>query len=245
MIKVCREKEFIVLKADQTGLSPKHESQLVFWGFKRDKYENPAFTSFRAEASRAEFLVEQVLQYLEEQGLGVEVSEELRDLLRGREAIAALLKTAIGKGRTLKSGQVDEHQSLVLSEIARNLHRPLKSHQERAVLHLLNTINGANFSVPGSGKTAVILAVFGYLKGRGAIDSLFVVGPPACFWPWITEYTAVLGEEPKHEILAGGDVYQRHSKYYAAQDCIADLYLTTFQTVQRDVAEAEYQLASS
>jgi SNF2 family DNA or RNA helicase len=63
---------------------------------------------------------------------------------------------------------------------------------------------------------------------------MFVVGPPSCFGPWKNEYKAVLGRMPAFEALAGGDIETRHSKYFADAASTGDLYLTSFQTLQRD-----------
>ncbi|MCE2440557.1 MAG: DEAD/DEAH box helicase, partial [Candidatus Latescibacteria bacterium] len=112
--------------------------------------------------------------------------------------------------------------------------RRLKEHQIKAALHLLSVSNGANFSVPGSGKTTVVLTVFESLRQQWHVDALYVVGPPACFGPWRCEYQDVLGVTPSYQILAGGDVEVRRTKYLVNQESVADLYLTTFQTLQRD-----------
>lgn len=118
--------------------------------------------------------------------------------------------------------------------LERDVPRRLKQHQCKAALHLLSVQNGANFSVPGSGKTAVVLAVFHKLRILGEVDALFVVGPPACFRPWRAEFTETLGIRPSYEILAGGDADTRRTKYLVNQHSVSDLYLTTFQTLQRD-----------
>src|SRR4029077_15256012 len=112
------------------------------------------------------------------------------------------------------------------------LPRKLKEHQLKAALHLLGVENGANFSVPGSGKTTVVLAVFAWLKHLGHVDSIFVVGPPACFVPWQSEYESTIGAIPTTEILAGGDVGERKTKYLVHGKTIKDLYLSSFQTLQ-------------
>jgi SNF2 family DNA or RNA helicase len=118
--------------------------------------------------------------------------------------------------------------------LRRSLARPLKQHQIKAALHLLEAENGANFSVPGSGKTTVVLAVFEFLRQLGQVDALFVVGPPACFAPWRHEYSEVLGKAPNCDILAGGDIEDRRNRYRVDSASVGDLYLTTFQTLQRD-----------
>ena len=88
--------------------------------------------------------------------------------------------------------------------------------------------------MPGSGKTSVVLAVFHRLRMLDEVDSLFVVGPPACFGPWRSEFEEVLGNPPSCETLAGGDVDDRRTKYLVNNSTVRKLYLTTFQTLQRD-----------
>lgn len=60
--------------------------------------------------------------------------------------------------------------------------RKLKPFQLRDVATLTNLPNGANFSVPGAGKTTVTLAV--HLLTTTPEDKLLVVGPKAAFTAW-------------------------------------------------------------
>src|ERR1039457_4673771 len=100
-----------------------------------------------------------------------------------------------------------------LKFLSENIPRKLKDHQVKAALHLLAVSNGANFSVPGSGKTTVVLAVYEWLKRQSIVDALFVVGPPSCFAPWRMEYLEVLGREPRVTLLAGGSIEDRRAAY--------------------------------
>src|SRR5262249_53270926 len=65
--------------------------------------------------------------------------------------------------------------------------RTLLPHQEQGLLHGLTAVNAANFSVPGSGKTATTLAILATHLASGTIDVIVVVGPLACFRPWERE----------------------------------------------------------
>jgi SNF2 family DNA or RNA helicase len=60
--------------------------------------------------------------------------------------------------------------------------RDLRWFQERDVQRLISLSNGANFSVPGAGKTTVTFAV--YLLTKQASSHLFVVAPKAAFPAW-------------------------------------------------------------
>ena len=65
--------------------------------------------------------------------------------------------------------------------------RKLLPHQRQGVLHALTAANAANFSVPGSGKTAIALATAVAHVASGTVDLVLVVGPLACFAPWERE----------------------------------------------------------
>ncbi|MEU5051600.1 DEAD/DEAH box helicase [Streptomyces sp. NPDC021096] len=68
--------------------------------------------------------------------------------------------------------------------------RPLRPFQRTAVARLLAAGGGANFSVPGSGKTTVAYAVFTALRARGAAHAMLVVAPPSAFEAWVEEARA-------------------------------------------------------
>ena len=63
------------------------------------------------------------------------------------------------------------------------LKRRLKPYQIPAVAHALAVKNAANFSVPGSGKTTIVLCVFAILKTRKEVEKLVVIGPRSSFQP--------------------------------------------------------------
>ncbi len=209
----------------------KHASQLGYWRFRFDGDSK----TFIGEPSDPGAMLSKLLPYLSRYSIPFSLSPELRNLCEDRAARRADLEKARKNGASLKAGNIGiTENEAFLAFVSKNLPRQLKEHQLKAALHLLSVVNGANFSVPGSGKTTVVLAVFAWLKARGEVDALFVVGPPACFGPWQTEYSSTLGTLPSAEILAGGDVEQRHSKYRARGDEVKDLYLSSFQTLQND-----------
>lgn len=231
MIHVTQENDRIIVKADAGDFAPKHESQLAFWGFKFEQAKN----WFVCAAPEDGGLASKLVFYLQRMHLSFTLDTNIEASLAMRESATKILNDAIARGKHLKDGGFDGKDiSDFIRFLEHGVARRLKDHQYKAAVHLLCTENGANFSVPGSGKTAVVLAVFHHLRKLGKIDSLFVVGPPACFGPWQDEYQAVIGVEPVCEILAGGDVSTRRSKYFVNTESVCDLYLTTFQTLQRD-----------
>ncbi|MGW4441046.1 SNF2-related protein [Streptomyces sp. NPDC004596] len=72
--------------------------------------------------------------------------------------------------------------------------RDLRPFQRVAVARLLSAGGGANFSVPGSGKTTVAYAVFTALRSRGLAQAMLVVAPPSAFEAWAEESEACFAD---------------------------------------------------
>lgn len=53
----------------------------------------------------------------------------------------------------------------------------------------------ANFSVPGSGKTASVLGTYAYLHARGLVERIVVISPKNAFGSWRDEWEACFGEK--------------------------------------------------
>lgn len=231
MIDLFIENNFLVLTALEGDLAPRHENQLAFWGFDSD----PSTNRFCSTTNSMEDLAAKVTDYLNRCKLTFEISSGLEALLTQRGRGEKELNHALIRGHHFKDGNLPLAEfSEFLSFLNADVPRKLKDHQRKAALHLLAVQNAANFSVPGSGKTTVVLSVFHYLRKKDEVDALFVVGPPSCFGPWRAEYEAVLGTPPSCQILAGGDIEVRHGKYQVNRETVANLYLTSFQTLRRD-----------
>ena len=86
-----------------------------------------------------------------------------------------------------------EYQSTVNAAMA----RPLRERQMWDSFFLCAMKRSANFSVPGSGKTASVLGVYACLKSRGLIKRLVVVCPKNAFGSWMDEFfLCFTGKEP-------------------------------------------------
>jgi len=216
---------------EKGALPARLASQLAYWGFLLDTESTALVCADRDLGD----LIPKLVRYLSRENIAYDLDEDVQSVLVSSQVASSALGVALDTGRLFKEGSVDSSGAGEFREyLATHLVRPLKPHQIKAALHLLWTRNSANFSVPGSGKTTVVLSVFGRLRQLGEVDALFVVGPPACFGPWQTEYCEVLGREASCDILAGGDIDTRRSKYLVNRETVGDLYLTSFQTLQRD-----------
>ncbi|MFE1797799.1 DEAD/DEAH box helicase [Streptomyces sp. NPDC059517] len=63
----------------------------------------------------------------------------------------------------------------------------LTDFQRRDIARLLSLQHGANFSVPGAGKTRVGLAMFAAMRAQGEVRRLLVVSPKSAYESWTFE----------------------------------------------------------
>lgn len=94
--------------------------------------------------------------------------------------------------------------------------RKLTPRQLENILYLLDMENGANFSVPGAGKTLTALSVWQILRERGSVSKLLVVCPRSAFEAWQTEPSDSFG---MHEIA---EVYSGRILQSATQICLVN-----------------------
>ncbi len=78
--------------------------------------------------------------------------------------------------------------------------RKLTEEQIRDIRKLLLIKHGANFSVPGAGKTTTTLAIYIILKHLHRVDCLLVVSPLNAFISWEDEINEVFGSKPLKSI---------------------------------------------
>ncbi len=222
-------KDKLLIKYNDFTFKPRQISQLYDWGFSRNLEERYFFID-----KNIEMILPKLLNYFNKSKLEYSISHScnllVKKIFTEKDRFAKLLKN----GKNYKNGKFDkEDYNNHLEFLNNTISRKLKDHQKKASYHLYLLGNGANFSVPGSGKTTVVLCIYEKLRLQNKVNNLFVVGPPSCFGPWKDEFLIVLGREPNTNTLAGGNIYQRKSEYYKS-DKISELYLTTFQTLLRD-----------
>lgn len=84
--------------------------------------------------------------------------------------------------------------------------RSLRSFQKRDLAKLLALKHGANFSVPGAGKTTVTYALYEAERLAGRADRLLVVAPLSAFDAWISEAVECFDDPPTIGYLNQGRV---------------------------------------
>lgn len=110
--------------------------------------------------------------------------------------------------------------------------RELKHYQSKGLSHLMAIHNGANFSVPGSGKTTVSYAYYKHLLDNKIVNKLLVIGPRSSFVPWQEEYVSCFGQEPNLKRVTG-NIIKRRQIYDSAENY--EIFLITYQTAANDI----------
>lgn len=138
-------------------------------------------TRFTVPLSRLVSIREIIRSICVQYDIGVTASAELRarfeEVRQSEEAVGTLLSSA----RALKA---DEVHALLTGTRFR---RPLKEFQVRDLGQLLALPHGANFSVPGAGKTVVTFGLYEAELARNQVQRLLVVAPLSAFEAWETE----------------------------------------------------------
>jgi len=167
-----------------------------------------------------------VASYLSENNISYQMDPGVRKIFEQFEAGVTELDEASAIGSRLKRGG---SQKLKFAHFK----RVLKPYQVPAVSHMLQVAHAANFSVPGSGKTSIVLAAFDILKQSKQIDKLLVIGPRASFMPWEDEFLLCFGRKPISARISGNKqtrlAQYRHSERY-------ELMLMTYQIASNDIS---------
>lgn len=120
--------------------------------------------------------------------LGPRLEAQLRSLASDRKA------------REAATGSIGEQEDL--EQLERELDsagfkRKLKHFQLENLATILRLPHGADFSVPGAGKTTVALANYAIGRARGLVEQVLVVGPLAAFQAWKDDSVECLSAPPK------------------------------------------------
>ena len=113
--------------------------------------------------------------------LRLDLDPGITTLLRGVQELRRDLATAYAEVGS--ASQIDVSSRLEQGRFGRRL----TDFQVRDVGRLLQLPHGANFSVPGAGKTAVTYATYEAERLAGRVGQLLVVGPLSAFDSWMSE----------------------------------------------------------
>lgn len=94
-------------------------------------------------------------------------------------------------------------ESIRAELVAAGFARELKPFQLRNLAKILSLPHGADFSVPGAGKTTVALANFALGRQRGVVQRALVVAPIAAFTAWKEDARECVRPSPRIAVHTG------------------------------------------
>ena len=197
--------------------------------FNLDKEESEE----KIEYSSAIHLInmEKIVNFLEKNKIQYILNNELDNYLSNIKAEREQFKKKAEVISKIKNKQSNDELNN-FNKTINFLYRKLVDHQINSLFHLYSAGSAANFSVPGSGKTSVVLAYFEKLRLENKVDAIFVIGPKNAFGSWEFEFYKNFNHKPKIKIL-GPDPDDRQLFYEKV--LTSNLILSHFQTVTRDI----------
>ncbi|MFM9445370.1 DEAD/DEAH box helicase [Streptomyces acidiscabies] len=131
---------------------------------------------------------------------GVEWAPELRNLVSGVVKDSRLVEERLADSASAPSEVAADE---VLSLLGDTWEADLNTFQRRDIAKLLSLGHGANFSVPGAGKTRVALAVYAAQRARGNATRLLVVCPKSAYESWRYETAVCFSYPLRTHVLDG------------------------------------------
>jgi SNF2 family DNA or RNA helicase len=227
-LKLSVENGIIIISDNNYAIKKYQAAQLKYYGYQNFE------SQYLKHSSAIEADVLRLIDYFDKENIAIVLTPIIQQIVATAAKKNLEQRNLFKLAKKIKDGEIDKKSIVEFGVFLGSLPRKLKPHQVKAAFHFYQIRNGANFSVPGSGKTSVILSVYEKLRMEGKCNTLYVVGPPSCFQPWQNEFLETLGRIPKVVILSGGRKNLRKMEYYGATDINAELYLTTFHTLLND-----------
>jgi SNF2 family DNA or RNA helicase len=175
-------------------IEPHGDVSETFWLTLRTQWDStgPA-PAVRLEVAAEQFLAKRLVlrELCKDYGVGLAIDDQVRGMLDVAKADRRALNEALARSDDISDAEIEAR----LAESG--FLRDLKRFQTRDVKRLLSLPNGANFSVPGAGKTASELAVYAAERKAGRVEQLLVAAPLSAFGSWREEAEASMDPVPE------------------------------------------------
>lgn len=110
-------------------------------------------------------------------------------------------RATLGLELKSNSNRFKQQYSNFKDVIEKTMERKLRDKQLKDAFYMLVMNKSGNFSVPGSGKTTSALAVYAFLKHKGLVSRIVMIGPKNAFGSWIDEFKACFGKKEQLSVF--------------------------------------------
>lgn len=124
----------------------------------------------------------------EKRGWIFTVSEALNEYIESRE-MHIEARSRLGVELKNHDPKLNEHFQIYKNIVDSSMARKLRERQMWDSFYMCSMQKSANFSVPGSGKTASVLGMYAYLRAKSLVKRILVVCPKNAFGSWIDEFS--------------------------------------------------------
>lgn len=144
------------------------------------------------------------------------VCEPLREYIESRE-LHIEIRSRLGVELKAHDPKFQERFERYRSVVDEEMTRKLRDRQMWDSLFMCAMQKSANFSVPGSGKTASVLGMYAYLRKKELVKRILVICPKNAFGSWMDEFSACFdGIEPLRVLNIHNAIYKNTKQRNAA-----------------------------
>lgn len=187
-------------------------------------------------------IIEVTEQRAHRKGIPVTISEAVKEFIAKNKysinqykILGGIYKKELKNFPDIKKTSFENFSNIVQQEVS----RPLREVHLRAAYYEYEMMRAGNFSVPGAGKTAMLLGVFAYLNTTGTdpsekIDRILVVSPINAFDSWKREFNAVFGDK---KLLRAIEAQNKNFKEKLNTDWgISNLVLVNYESLAGNIS---------
>lgn len=216
LILIYKDNKLQMIDNLSDNINLEDNTSRVLKRIKRDFLVDNQLWEFKSDITYREIedvLIDRLERFTGKESIKLIISESVYDYI---EDSKFQINEFANIGNYLKSDEVEgerkykEFKKIVQNEVS----RPLRDLQLRVSYYMTKMKRSANFSVPGSGKTAMVYGAFSYLNSDivNEVDKILMVGPKNAFTSWKDEFKNVFGDKKTLNVI---DI---HSKDFEQRD---------------------------
>lgn len=136
--------------------------------------------------------------FLHKNGCRVELDNRCKKLVQAKNDFDKNAEKTLKELSAIKDGKMDDSKDYAaFCEFCdKVLNIKLRDYQYKSAYLLGKGNGGFDFSVPGAGKTIITYSAYAYMKDKGVVDRILVVGPGNAYNAWYEEYETCFGKKP-------------------------------------------------
>lgn len=152
-------------------------------------------------------MLSEIADYSAKKDFSVYVTDNLRKYLEDKDILIEKRRSlgiSIKERMQILENDFNDFCSVIETKMSRKLRLP----QLWDSYHLAKMLRGANFSVPGAGKTSIVYGAYAYLESIQEVNKIVVIGPINSFSSWKKEFELCFGDKKQLNVFD----YQREKE---------------------------------